>query len=126
MEPNFQTVVPTVRDIAGPLDETQARVVLREQERSGLSIGEYARRYNLPAPQMYRWRQRFEKRGMTSGVPDFKPVRLAENVAPPRPDAKAQGVVEIVYPTGPTVRILGDVDIVRLTAVLKAMGGASC
>ena len=65
----------------------EARIVLREQERSGLSIHAFAREYGLSHERLYRWNRKLEPSNERSldvefaGI-EFTPVVLANERAP--------------------------------------------
>lgn len=126
--------------------EVRWRGIMREQDRSGLSIRGFCRKSKLPETAFYYWRSELQRRqaehvsgvasakpeeqrrpqscvGQDSGaapVPTFVPVRVEEqSTASP-----AGGRIEIVLPGGRRVHVTAPVDRQALADVLAVLAGA--
>src|SRR3954453_19635291 len=99
--------------------EEKARIVAESLDRGTTSWGG-ARRYGLPATQLFVWRQQLQRSASsaeTIGGPGFVPVLIAEDGPAP---AEAAGRRDIAL--GPAVvRVGTDVDAAALRRVLEAM-----
>ena len=90
----------------------RAREVLAEQEASGLSVAEFARRRGLHPVRLYRWRAAFRDEARGDGL------RLVELV--PRDETPTSRLL-LHAPTGHTLELQG-VDLVDgLRAALAAL-----
>lgn len=85
----------------------QARMVLAEQERSGLSVGDFAKEHGFNPERLCRWRRKLGASAPTG----FVEVRAEANVAP----------LEIVLRGGHRVMVRGPVDAVALQAIVWAL-----
>jgi len=85
----------------------QARAVLDQQERSGLSVQRFAERESLDAERLYRWRRKLNRGG---GPVGFVEVR-ADTGAP----------LEIVLRSGHRLLIRGAADVATLRAIVTTL-----
>jgi hypothetical protein len=111
--------------------------MIRQQQRSGLTVRAFCLREGLKVGAFRWWRQALARRdrepsatpaddrdGETTGaVPAFLPVRLVDlEAASPRPSPP----IEVVLPTGPTVRVPSGFDPRTLGQVLAVLEGRPC
>ena len=64
---------------SGGRAEVRWRAVILEQERSGLSVGEFARRHGISAATMYWWRSRLSRRRRRGGTAKLVAVEVVES-----------------------------------------------
>lgn len=85
-------------------------------ERSGLELGEFARREGIKVKQLgwWRWRLRTSGEPATQTEPEFLPVRIVTS-APQPPVATP---IEVVLPNGRLVRVQPGFDSATLERVL--------
>jgi transposase-like protein len=103
--------------------ERHWRRILRQWQRSGLSVRAFCRSHDLAEPSFYFWRstlaqrdrQRTEPRAEATRL--FAPVRLVGDVPPP---------LEVVCRTGQVVRVGAAFDPALLRAVVAALEEQPC
>ena len=104
-------------------DEDKARIVAESLD-PATTASAVARRYGLHVSQLFTWRQQLQRRASSAAAaairgPEFVPVLVAEDSAPP---AEAAGRMEIAL--GPAVvRVGADVDATALRRVLEVVRG---
>ena len=87
------------------------RELIRQQEKSGLSIREYCRKHQASEPGFYEWRKRLAKE---------HPVKFALVETKAGADGEA-GAVEVALTTGERLRIGPGVDPAALRVVLSVL-----
>jgi transposase len=92
--------------------EALKRQIVAETRVPGASVSIVARRHDVNANQVFRWRRLYEA-GSSDSEPGFVPVSVR-----PLP-AVADGTIEIELPSGVRVRISGAVDGAALRQVLE-------
>lgn len=120
--------------------EEEAEVVLRAQQASGLSEGEFSRRHGLGSRRLERWRRRLRESAQAPtmgrvgplGV-DFLPVRaishalLADVGEAERGDERrAAGVMEVVLRGGRRVLVGAEVEPSAVARLAAALEGLTC
>jgi hypothetical protein len=103
---------------------TQARWVIAELKRSGLSTKSFAARYRVGLPRIYYWHARFGAQEKTKQTP----TRLVEVRMPPhsgarcdQPSKLARPRIEIELLSGRRLRVLESVDLERLGALVALL-----
>jgi transposase-like protein len=92
----------------------QARAVLDEVDRRGMSVNQFAAEKGLVVERLYRWRRLLGRRkGPAAPVARFAEVLV-------RPDARA-GVIEIELPGGVGVRVAGESRVDDAVGVLTRL-----
>jgi transposase-like protein len=97
----------------------EARAIIGEQERSGLSVWRFAERHGLVAERLYRWRRKLRpekapgrrKRRLETAPVQFVEVQTAGGLAP----------IEIALRGGHRVLVRGPVDVDALRAIVAAL-----
>ena len=103
--------------------EAQARAVLGEAERSGLSLYSYARLRGWAPQRLYWWRDRLTV-GVAQGV-QFVPVRVTEHEEDR--DTPAAPMFEVRLPGGLAVLVAPRFNAHELRRLLMALGeGTAC
>lgn len=98
--------------------EDLKRRIVEETLAPGASVSVVARRYDVNANQLFKWRRQFGVAGQQgSGGLDLLPVQVT---AAARPDPAA-GAIEIELAGGHRLRLCGRVDTVVLHQVLEAL-----
>ena len=110
------------------------RLVVDEQQRSGLSAREFCEREGLSAPSFYNWKRELRKRDAepapdanrpTNGQRQFVPVEVVEQVGDAAPMGRrvtgTAKTVEIVTPGGWTLRFDPDTSPERIGALMDVM-----
>jgi transposase len=92
--------------------EALKRQIVRETRVPGASVSIVARRHDVNANQVFRWRRLYEAES-SDGEPSFVPVSV------PRLPPPAGGAIEIELLSGARVRISGAVDGATLRQVLE-------
>jgi transposase-like protein len=101
------------------------RRLVREQQRSGLSVGAFCAERSLAASTFFAWRRKLRQDG-GDGAPAFVEVTAAVQQAE-SPAALADGdeaweaPIELVLPCGVVVRVRRGVDIAMLREVLEVL-----
>jgi hypothetical protein len=105
----------------GTLTEKDARALLAEQARSGLTLPDFARSKGLSPQRLFWWRTKFARQKAPPAPPTFVPVAVA-----PPPAARAAGTAafELVLPHGGTVRIPPDFAPDALARLLRVLAEA--
>jgi len=105
--------------------EALKRQIVAETRMPGASVSVVARRHDVNANQVFRWRRQYEagsaEREVTLVPVSVRPSALSVPGAdcdPPRP---AGGVIEIELKSGVRVRISGAVDEAALCRVLERL-----
>jgi hypothetical protein len=105
--------MPSLPAAASRWTEADARLVLAEHARSGLSFASFAARRGLEVQRLYRWR-----RALTSETRPA-PVKFLE-VCAPRGLASTP-TVEIVLPSGVVLRVREDADTSAVARLVDAL-----
>jgi transposase-like protein len=94
--------------------QAEARAVVEDLRRSGLSVSQFAAEHGLAVERLYRWRQRLQS-GKTSAP---RSPRFAEvTVRPSAPPA----AIEIELPGSVAVRISGGTRVDDAIAILSRL-----
>jgi hypothetical protein len=121
--------------------EARWRRIIREHNRSGLTIREFCRRGKLTETAFYFWRSELRRREVercegeqeqrrqpthrarrqAAVAPAFVPVRIEEQVS-----CSGDGSIEIELPGGRRVHVGAPVDRQALTDVLAVLEGRPC
>jgi transposase len=119
--------MPRVEVITGPerrrrWSEDQKRVIVAASLAPGAVVADVARRADISAGQIYRWRQEMR----ATAAAGFTPVLItsAENPAAPaedRPASGAEPVIEVDFAGKVRVRIPTSVPAELAAAVVKAL-----
>ena len=94
----------------------EARTLLADCRRSGLSLGEYCQRRKIGYERLRRWRGKLERSRREPAVA-LAPVQIV--AAPPRPSA---GRMELRLGDGRRVRLGTDFDPEALSRLLRVLG----
>jgi transposase len=96
--------------------EALKRQIVAETRLAGASVSVVARRHDVNANQLFRWRRQYEARSRDSVAP-LVPVTVQ-----PSPRAAAlDGTIEIELVSGARVRVIGAVDGAALAQVLEEL-----
>jgi transposase len=95
--------------------EELKRRIVAETRAPGASVSVVARRHDVNANQLFRWRQHYA--AMSEGMPALVPVALRGATAP----TGSPGTIEIALAGGVQVRINGMVDMAILRQVLEQL-----
>ena len=104
----------------------QKRKIVAETYLAGQSVSIVARRHDVNANQVFRWRRQFEAAECKTIAPvGFVPVDVVDGQAEPSPMVPhpASGMMTIVLRDGISVRVDRDVDDRALRRVLKVIVG---
>jgi transposase len=104
----------------------EKEAIVAELNSTGGTVSAVARKHNIAASLLFRWRREF---GAEAERPGAKPVRSFVPVRLPAPVAKlgpsdasmVGGAIEIVLATGCRVIVTGDVDVGALKRVIQAL-----
>ena len=103
--------------------KAERRAIVEETLVPGASVSRVARRHDVNANQVFRWRKLYHA-GRLGTTSNFLPVRVAEE---PRGEAvngsgllPQPGTMEIRLSRG-TLRILGSVDVAALRTVIECL-----
>ena len=110
------------------LTADQWRRLVRQQQRSGLSVGAFCAERSLAASTFFAWRRKLRQVG-TGEAPAFVEVAAVVEQADPsatladRDEASApeNAPIELVLPCGLVVRVCRGVDVATLRRVLEAL-----
>jgi transposase len=101
--------------------EEQKRAIVAASLAPGAVVADIARRVDISAGQIYRWRQEMR----TAAVGDFTPVLIASvegSAAPAEPPrSNAEAVIEVEFAGQVRVRIPSSVPAALAAAVVKAV-----
>jgi transposase len=94
------------------------RQIVEETFAPGASASVVARRYDVNANQLFRWRRDWRDGLLGEGAADQRlvPVAVGEEAS-----AAAAGVIEIEFGSGVRVRVSGAVDTAALRQVLEVL-----
>jgi len=98
--------------------EALKRQIVAETRAPGASVSVVARRYDVNANQVFRWRRRYEG-SSSSGDPTLVPVSLGTATERHVPSTHGGGSITIEMVSGARVRISGAVDGAALRQVLE-------
>ena len=112
------------RDAAG--HEPRREAIVAELNSTGGTVSAVARKHNLAASLLFRWRREFGAKnaaGKAEAVRSFVPVTLRTPIAEPGPPygSVASGAIEIVPVNGCRVIVTADVDVSALMRVIQAL-----
>lgn len=100
-------------------EDLKRRMVLESQE-PGASVSIVARRYDVNANQLFKWRRDYE--ASSAGGRSTTGIRLVPvELRPAAPAASASGTIEIELVGGARVRAIGAVDAGLLGGVLSVL-----
>lgn len=99
--------------------ERRWRALIREQERSGLGVGEFARRRGLSAATLYWWRSQLSRRVRHGRTPKIVAVEVvgADGGHPSRSDRG----FELELAGGRRLHVPGDFDAEALSRLIVAV-----
>ena len=113
------------RVLQGGRSEARWWGIIREQQRSGRSVGEFCRQRQLAESTFYRWRRTLarcadtpSRRYTRTTRASFVPVRVAEEAA-----SGSAGRMEITLAGGVRVGVTPPVDARALAEVLAVLAG---
>ena len=98
--------------------ETLKRRIVAETREPGASVSGVARRYDVNATQLFKWRRQYEAT-KPAGETSLVPVALRPARAEAWSDRAQGGTIEIELSGGSRVRIVGAVDGAALRQVLE-------
>ena len=93
----------------------EARQVLEELARSGLSVSRFAAEHEFGVERLYRWQRRLKRSRRIVGTA----ARFAEVTIRPAPPASL--AIEIELPGGVSVRVAGDTRVDDTVAILSRL-----
>ncbi len=98
------------------------RQIVEESLAPGASASVVARRFDVNANQLFRWRRDWREGllGGSDGEPPLVPVRVASGSSRSTP-VPAGGVIEIELSPGARIRVSGAVDAAVLRQVLEVL-----
>jgi len=111
--------------------ETERQRIVEETEAPGMSVSVVARRYNVNANLVFKWRQRYGRKPVSTAV--LLPVTV-EAPAPiaqtptidrrrrvRKPTVAAEGVIEIEFSGGHRMRVHGAADASAVRQVIELL-----
>jgi transposase len=98
--------------------EALKRRIVAETRVAGASVSVVARRYDVNANQLFKWRRQYEATA-PAGEGSLLPVALRPAYAGAHCDGTQGGTIELELPSGTRVRIVGAVDGAALRQVLE-------
>ena len=105
--------------------KAERRAIVEETLMPGTSVSRVARRHDVNANQLFRWRKLYNE-GRLGTTTNFLPVKITND---PSPEVRKEddliprsGTMEIRFSRG-TLRIAGSVDVLALRAVLECLAG---
>jgi transposase len=105
--------------------EALKRRILAETLEPGSSLSIVARRHDVNANQLFKWRREMEpeqkKPATDDGIPMLPVEILAEQASEPRPRSRRSGVVEITFGCGTRVCLRGEVSPETLRQVIELL-----
>jgi transposase len=100
--------------------EAVKRQIVAETRAPGASVSVVARRHDVNANQVFRWRQQYAAAG-PDGEIRLVPVQPSPASTWPAASPAATGVIEIELVSGARVRVSGTVDGAALSQVLERL-----
>ena len=97
--------------------EVMKRQIVAETRQPGASVSVVARRHDVNANQVFKWRKQYEDAVKLTGEAGLVAVRLR----PPAAMAAEVGTIEIELRSGARVRVNGAVDGTALRQVLEQL-----
>jgi transposase len=123
-EVSTHTLVDTKDDVAvrrrRRWPEAVKRQIVAETRAPGASVSVVARRHDVNANQVFRWRQQYAAAG-PDGEIRLVPVQPSPASTWPAASPAATGVIEIELVSGARVRVSGAVDGAVLSQVLERL-----
>lgn len=113
MPRSLTDLVPTRLSARRRWRAKEARAVLKQLDASGLSVREFAARYGLETPRLYRWRAQLASLG-PAAAPAFIEVERSPGVA-----------IEVVLRSGHVIRVRDGFEEDALRRVVAVLDGAS-
>lgn len=101
---------------ASPWAAADARAVLVEQEASGLSLSDFARREGIDADRLYRWRRVLAQAAGRETTAVVQPAVIELRAGPRSPER-----VEVVLASGVTLRVAETIDPSALARLIAAV-----
>ena len=98
--------------------EALKRRIVAETREPGASVSVVARRYDVNANQLFKWRRQYEGLAWTGSGP-LVPVALRPAGGNAVPEPSQGGTIEVELSSGARVRIVGAVDGAALRQVLE-------
>jgi transposase len=93
------------------------RQIVEETFAAGASASVVARRYDVNANQLFRWRRDWRDGLLGGGGEEQRLVPVAVAA-----EAASTGQIEIELPQGARIRVIGTVDAAALRQVLEVLG----
>ena len=109
------TLRPTAPGRRKRWPEADKRQIVAETRMPGASVSVVARRHDVNANQLFRWRRQYEAGAAGEDQARLVPVRMRPSPTP------AGGLIEIELISGARVRISGVVDGAALSEVLERL-----
>ena len=105
--------------------DAMKRQLVAETAAPGQSVSIVARRHDLNANLLFKWRRLMRAAGEPVGLPGLLPVTVAASPAPcsPTPSSPVSGSIEIDLGDGRRVRAEGSVDPGLMRVALEALVG---
>jgi transposase len=105
--------------------EALKRRIVAETPEPGSSVSIVARRHDVNANQLFKWRREMEpeqkKPATDDGIPMLPVEILAEQASEPRPRSRRSGMVEITFGCGTRVCLRGEVSLETLRQVIELL-----
>jgi len=120
-------VVDTKRSSVGAKRRQWTRALKRgivaETLEPGASVSIVARRHDVNANQVFKWRREMTPKPPTAAKPSVTmlPVEIAPEVVEPRPRARRSGTIEITFGSGARVCLRGEVSPETLRQVIELL-----
>ena len=120
---------PTAKQTRRRYTLAQKREMVKATLKDGPSVSVVARRYDVNANQLFRWRKQYREGllGETHGV-KLLPIEVSETQVPAVADAAekpltftADGTLEVLFPNQHRLRISGRVCQQSLTTILREL-----
>ena len=105
--------------------EALKRRIVAETLEPGSSVSIVARRHDVNANQLFKWRREMapeqKKPAAGEGIPMLPVEIVAEQASEPRPRSRRSGVVEITFGCGTRVCLRGEVSPETLRQVIELL-----